>query len=63
MIKDYFKKYKNTDPNIKCANLYFLMYVAKTLDIETASTFARQVLERKVNWDVIQSLLSSYIGY
>ena len=63
MIKDYFKKYKNTDPNIKCANLNFLAYVAKTLDIETASTFAKQVLEKKINWELVESLLSSYIGY
>ena len=62
-VKDYFKKYKNTNPNIKCANLNFLIYVAKTIDIDTASTFAKQVLEKKVNWDVVQSLLSSYIGY
>ena len=63
MIKDYFKKYKSTDPNIKCANLNFLAYVAKTLDIETASTFAKQVLEKKINWELVESLLSSYIGY
>ena len=63
MIKDYFKKYKNTDPNIKCANLNFLAYVAKTLDIETASTFAKQVLEKKITWELVESLLSSYIGY
>ena len=63
MIKDYFKKYKNTDPNIKCANLNFLIYVAKTIDIETAATFARQVLEKKINWELVESLLSSYIGY
>ena len=62
-IKDYFKKYKNADANIKCANLNFLIYVAKTIDLDTASTFAKQVLEKKVNWDVIQSLLSNYIGY
>ena len=62
-IKDYFKKYKNADANIKCANLNFLIYVAKTIDLDTASTFAKQVLEKKVNWEVIQSLLSNYIGY
>ena len=62
-IKDYFKKYKNIDGNIKCANLNFLIYVAKTIDLDTASTFAKQVLEKKVNWEVIQSLLSNYIGY
>ena len=62
-VKDYFKKYKNVDPNIKCANLDFLVYVAKTIDIDTASTWAKQVLEKKINWDVVQTLLSSLIGY
>ena len=62
-VKDYFKKYKNVDPNIKCANLDFLVYVAKTIDIDTASTWAKQVLEKKINWELVESLLSSYIGY
>ena len=61
--KDYFKKYKNTDPNIKCANLFFLMFIAKTVDEDTASTFAKQVLEKKVNWEVIETLLGTYLGY
>ncbi len=63
MIKDYFKKYKSVDPNIRCANLNFLIYVAKTVDIETASTFAKQVLDKKINWEVVETLLSNYIGY
>ena len=63
MIKDYFKKYEKVNANIKCANLYFLMYIAQKIDLETASTFAKQVLENKVNWEVVQSLLSNYIGY
>ena len=63
MVKDYFQKYKSTDPNIKCANLNFLIYIAKSMDIETASTWAKQVLENKVNWEVIDSLLRNYIGY
>ena len=63
MIKDYFNNYKKTDPNIKCANLNFLVYIAKTFDIETASTFAKQVLENKINWEVVDSLLRSIIGY
>ena len=63
MIKDYFKQNQKIHPNIKCANLYFLIYVAKTLDLETASTFAKQVLEKKVNWEVIESLLRPYIGF
>ena len=63
MVKDYFKKYAKTDPNIKCANLNFLIYIAKNIDIETASTFCKQVLENKINWEVVQTLLGNYIGY
>ena len=63
MIKDYFVKYKKTDPNIKCANLNFLIYIAKTVDIETASTYAKQVLEKKIDWEIVEQLLTSYIGY
>ena len=61
MIKDYLKKYEKTNPNIKCANLYFLIYIAKSIDLETAATFAKQVLEKKVDWELIKSLLN--IGY
>ena len=63
MVKDYFIKYKNTDPNIKCANLNFLIYIAKAIDIETASTFAKQILENKINWEVVETLLKDYIGF
>ena len=63
MIKDYFQKYKKTDPNIKSANLNFLIYIAKTIDIDTASTFAKQILEHKINWEIVETLLRDYIGY
>ena len=63
MIKDYFQKYKKTDPNIKSANLNFLIYIAKTIDIDTASTFAKQILEHKINWEIVETLLKDYIGY
>ena len=63
MVKDYFVKYKKTDANIKCANLNFLIYVAKTIDIETASTWAKQVLENKISWEIVESLIGNYIGY
>jgi hypothetical protein len=33
MIKDYFKKHKKDKPITKYANLYFLIYLAKVLDI------------------------------
>jgi len=29
MVKEYFQKYKNTDPNVKCANLNFFIYNLK----------------------------------
>jgi hypothetical protein len=32
-IKDYLKKYKKTSPSVKYANFYFLIYLAKVLDI------------------------------
>lgn len=39
MIKDYFKKYKNTSPEIKYANFYFLLYLAKVIDPEVEYFF------------------------
>lgn len=63
MVSDYFKKYKRDDANFKCANLFFLLYVAKAIDIDTASTFAKQVLEKNVNWEIVDSLLHDQIGY
>jgi nuclear protein localization family protein 4 len=33
MIKDYFKKHKKDKPLVKYANFYFLIYLAKVLDI------------------------------
>jgi hypothetical protein len=43
--------------------LNFLIYIAKAIDIETASTFAKQILENKINWEVVETLLKSYIGF
>ena len=57
LVKDYFQKYKNTDPNIKCANLNFLIYIAKTVDFDTAKTFAKDVVKNNINWEVVQTLL------
>ena len=62
-IKEYFKKYQKVDPNIKAANLYFLKFIAKTIDLETAANFAKDVLKKKLDWDTVESLISSYIGY
>jgi hypothetical protein len=33
MIKDYFKKHKKDKPLMKYANFYFLLYLAKVIDI------------------------------
>ena len=33
MIKDYFKKHKKDKPLAKYANLHFLVYLAKVIDI------------------------------
>jgi hypothetical protein len=33
MIKDYFKKHKKDKPLVKYANFYFLLYLAKVLDV------------------------------
>ena len=63
MVMDYFKRYKGDDPNFKCANLFFLLFVAKAIDVETASTFAKQVVEKKINWEIVDSLLHDQIGY
>jgi hypothetical protein len=32
-IKDYLKNYKKTSPNIKFSNFYFLLYLAKVIDV------------------------------
>lgn len=34
MIKDYLKKHKKDEPLVKYANFYFLLYLAKVIDIE-----------------------------
>ncbi len=36
MIKDYFKKHKRTKPLMKYANFYFLVYLAKVIDINVS---------------------------
>ncbi len=33
MVKDYFKKHKKDKPISKYANFYFLLYLAKVIDI------------------------------
>jgi hypothetical protein len=34
LIKDYFKKHKKDKPLVKYANFYFLIYLAKVLDLQ-----------------------------
>ena len=33
MIKDYFKKHKKDKPLVKYSNFYFLVYLAKVIDV------------------------------
>lgn len=63
MIKDYFKRYKSTKPIIKYANFYFLLFLAKTIDKESAKVYARDISLGFIDTEIIESLLSSYIGY
>ena len=57
MINDYFKKHSNDKPEIKCANFYFLLYISKAIDIETAKTYARQIYQGKIDWDILKEIL------
>ena len=61
MVNEYFKKYKKVDSNIKCANLNFLIYIAKNFDLETAINFAQQILDKSLDWDMVETLLNNYI--
>ena len=63
MIKDYFKRHKSDKPVIKCASFYFLIFIGKTIDLESAATYARQIANGYIDWDVLESILSTYIGY
>ena len=63
MIKEYFKRHKKEDPLIKCANLYFLVFIAKTLDLETAKTYATQISQGFVDWEVLDSILGMYTNF
>jgi hypothetical protein len=38
-IKEYLKKYKKTSPNLKFANFYFLLYLAKVIDLGVNSVY------------------------
>ena len=58
MINDYFKKHSNDKPEIKCANFYFLLYISKKIDIETAKTYAKQIYQGKIDWDLLKEILS-----
>ena len=63
MIKDYFKRHKSDLPLIKCASFYFLIFIGKTIDLESAATYARQIANGTIDWDVLESILSTYVGY
>ena len=61
MIKEYFKKNKKVETYIKCANLYFLLYIAKNIDLQTALNFAEQIKEKSLDWEIVETLLNNYI--
>lgn len=63
MIKDYFKKHKSSKPLVKYANFYFLLFLAKTIDKESAKVYARDISLGLIDAEIIESLLSPYIGY
>ncbi|MCQ2819315.1 MAG: hypothetical protein MJ252_18785 [archaeon] len=63
MIKDYFKRHKKDAPLVKCANLYFLMFLAKSIDMETAKTYAQQISQGFIDWEVLESILGMYTNY
>lgn len=62
-IQDYFKKKKNEKPQIKYSCFNFLIFLAKTVDLATAVTIAKQIYEEKLDIEVIESLIESYLGY
>ena len=60
-IKDYFNKYKKVDANVKCANLNFLIYIAKNFDEETALNIAKQISDKSLDWELVETLITNYI--
>lgn len=62
-IKEYFKKKKKEPPIIKYACFNFLIYLAKIVDLATAENIAKQIYEEKLDTEVINSIIDSYIGY
>ena len=63
MIKDYFKRHKNDKPLNKCASFFFLIFIGKTIDLESACTYAKQIANGTIDWEVLEQILSTYIGY
>lgn len=62
LVRDYFKKHKKDPPNYKCASFNFLIFVAKTVDIETAVSVGNSLQKGIVNWDVLKALMQKYVG-
>ncbi|MCQ2820532.1 MAG: hypothetical protein MJ252_24980 [archaeon] len=60
MVKEYFQRHKEDKPLEKCANLNFLMFLAKTLDLDSALTYASQIAQGYIDWDVLESILGMY---
>jgi hypothetical protein len=63
MVKEWFKKHKKTKPAIKYANFFFLIYLAKILELESAEVYAKQINEEQLDHELLEELLSSLLGY
>ena len=63
MVKEYFKRHKRDKPLDRCASFFFLIFIAKTIDVESAYAYAKQIANGSIDWEVINELLSNYIGY
>lgn len=62
-IKDYFAKKKGAKPLLKYASFYFLLYLAKKADIQTAENISKQIVEETLDGEILESLLSNILGY
>ena len=62
MVKDYFKNHRSDKMSVKCANFYFLLYIAKQLDIETASTWAKQIVDGTLDESICDEMVSLLVG-
>lgn len=62
-IKEYFKKKKKESAMIKYASFNFLIYLAKVLDIQTAENIAKQIVDEKIDNEILDSIMESLLPY